>query len=192
MVPFGGLVNQAVCCLMVGDWHCMEAECNRWKLYGAVWEPSAVLELYCPTWEPSANLRELYCAIWNLVGAVHWFYSGVLRTTLGSTVAKERRCGACRRLVCYVKPLHCVTVDSTQVARLYNHLTRTSQYCSTEQGPYRSNKRHSKMKTRPIEGQDGPSHSNQLTSPPSLPPPKRLFVYCSSCRADLVGTAGLS
>jgi hypothetical protein len=28
-----------------------------------------------------------------------WFYSGTLIATLGATVAKERRCGACRRLV---------------------------------------------------------------------------------------------
>jgi hypothetical protein len=42
-------------------------------------------------------------AIWDRQvgskGEVHWFYIGAMRATFGSTVAKERRCGACRRLV---------------------------------------------------------------------------------------------
>jgi hypothetical protein len=57
----------------------------------------------CAIWKP----RD---AIWNWVGAMRLalelgkhgyirFYNRALSKTFGSTVAKERRCGACRRFV---------------------------------------------------------------------------------------------
>jgi hypothetical protein len=54
--------------------------------------------------------NDAVCTIWSWVGAMglgqepgshlySWFYSVTLIATLGATVAKEHRCGACRRLV---------------------------------------------------------------------------------------------
>jgi hypothetical protein len=56
------------------------AACTIWKPYGADrWDPRASVEVNSHRY----------------IG----FYSGAMRATFGSTVAKERRCGACRRLV---------------------------------------------------------------------------------------------
>jgi hypothetical protein len=56
------------------------AACTIWKPYGVDrWDPRASVEVKSH----------------GYIG----FYSGAMRATFGSTVAKECRCGACRRLV---------------------------------------------------------------------------------------------
>jgi hypothetical protein len=56
------------------------AACTIWKPYRADgWDPGASVEV----------TRQGHIGL----------YSGTLRATFGSTMAKERRCGACRRLV---------------------------------------------------------------------------------------------
>jgi hypothetical protein len=82
---------------------------------GAGWEP----------WGWGRSLEAMYI----------WFYSGTLIATLGPTVAKARRCGACRRLVStdseqwygeYYKAKNDVasplTVNSTNASNLFGAL----------------------------------------------------------------------
>jgi hypothetical protein len=89
----------------------VRAVCIRREPCGAVWESYAIWAPYFPAWESCATPYDAIYSILNCMGATQLaprarkqgyigFYRRGLSATLGATVAKERRCGACRRLVC--------------------------------------------------------------------------------------------
>jgi hypothetical protein len=77
------------------------AMCDHTGAAFTIWKPYRA-----EGWDPGASIEVTRQGHIGL-------YSGALRATFGSTVAKERRCGACRRLVSDVvaaltaRPCHC-------------------------------------------------------------------------------------
>jgi hypothetical protein len=146
----------AVGCHMGGVCHCFEAKCTgreQYTLDGSRMVPFCGTMLYgssiapcgshvqpdesCHTiWKP----YDAVCTIWSWVGAMGlgwelgghvyiWFYSSTLIATLVTTVAKERRCGACRRLVCTVTVTSNFFMDSihTAISCCLSLLTATTE-----------------------------------------------------------------